>query len=238
MSSTQAFCSTVATGSGFNNELTMPATTLENPGNSPLMNWIKDHLDYPHKDYCLVWPFNAGNHGYPTFVREGKKHYVSRFICQTKHGPPPSPEHHAAHSCNRGHLGCLNHHHLSWKTRSENLLESTDELKRRLHPDQVQEIRDLKGLEPRHLTASRFGVRECTVKDIQAGRTWKTGAPGKYFFTDDQVRRIRLAQGALSAIEVAAEYKVSRHIIYRIWARKAWDHVPDADCALSSGDRK
>lgn len=215
--------------------MSMKPTTLEDPGNSPVMNWIKDHLDYPHKDYCLIWPFAGCNHGYPAFVREGKKHYVTRFICQQKNGPPPSPDHHAAHSCNRGHEGCVNHHHLSWKTRSENLLHSTAELKRRLRPEQVQEIRDLKGLESRQVTASRFGVRECTVKDIQAGRTWKVGAPGKYFFTEDQVRKIRSIQGTRTAIEVADEYKVSRHIIYKIWNRTAWEHVPDSECAFPSG---
>jgi hypothetical protein len=35
-------------------------------------------------------------------------------------GPPPSPDHEAAHSCGRGHEGCVNPKHLRWATHKEN----------------------------------------------------------------------------------------------------------------------
>jgi len=144
-------------------------------GNKPQHQiWIRDHLDYPHKDWCLIWPFPSTNNGYGTFFRDGKKHYVHRFICEMINGPAPSDQHQAAHSCNRGHHGCANPHHLSWKTRSENLLDSSIILRRfKLNRTQAEEIRSLKGLEQQCVTAQRYGVRECTIKDIQSGRTWK-----------------------------------------------------------------
>lgn len=149
-------------------------------GNKPQhLVWIRDHLDYPHKDFCLIWPFASVNNGYGVFLLDGKKHYVHRYICEQKKGPPPTPQHHASHSCNRGHEGCANHHHLRWKTRSENLLESSALLgPHKLGADQAREILRLKGIERSALTAKRFGVRECTIRDIWAGRTWKSVSQG------------------------------------------------------------
>jgi hypothetical protein len=99
---------------------------------------------------------------------------VHRVICEMVNGPAPSAEHQAAHSCNRGHHGCANPCHLIWKTRSENLLDSSSVLRRfKLNRAKAEEIRGLKGIEQQHVTAQRFGVRECTIKDIQSGRTWK-----------------------------------------------------------------
>lgn len=205
----------------------MPTTTLENPGSSPVMNWLKDHIDYPHESYCLIWPFGIGPGGYGQFVRDGKKIYAHRFICEIKNGPPPTPDHHAAHSCNRGHDACANHYHVRWKTRSENLKEAVPHNKIKLFPAQVEEIRNLQGLETANVTAARFGVRECTIRDIQAGRTWKRGSRGKHMFHDAEVQTIRAMQGIKSANDLAAEYSVSRNVIYHIWTRSSWAHVPE-----------
>jgi hypothetical protein len=42
-------------------------------------------------------------------------------MCLLAHGEPPSAEHQAAHSCGKGHLGCVNPKHLRWATPSENI---------------------------------------------------------------------------------------------------------------------
>lgn len=213
----------------------MPTTTLENPGNSLVMNWIRDHLDYPHKDYCLIWPFGIGPGGYGQFVRDGKKIFAHRFICEVKNGPPPTPEHHATHSCNRGHDACANQHHLRWKTRSENMLEAPPHHKIKLFPAQVEEIRTLKGIETASETAGRFGVRECTIRDIQAGRTWKRGSRGKAMFHDADVQRIRALKGIKLGKELAEEYGVKPNVIYKIQLRQSWKHVPEADLLVPIG---
>lgn len=150
------------------------SSTPDNPGQSPHMRWIRDHLDYPHADFCLIWPFPR--QGYPSVVRKRKKIYVHRYICELKKGPPPTPGHQAAHYCNRGHEGCVNHHHLRWKTKSENQLEANWKGRKRykLNEAQAAEIRSLKGSEQIDVTAQRFGVRAGTIQDIQAGRTWKS----------------------------------------------------------------
>jgi hypothetical protein len=65
---------------------------------------------------CLIWPFARDSHGY---ARYGK-HLATRIICARVHGAPPSDRHEAAHSCSKGHLGCVSGAHLSWKTSIEN----------------------------------------------------------------------------------------------------------------------
>lgn len=196
-------------------------------GKSPVMKWIADHIDYPHEDYCLIWPFATFN-GYGTFVEDGKKRFAHRVICDLKNGPPPTPKHQAAHSCNRGRFGCVNPHHLRWKTQSENLLEAPSRPKIKLCLEQAMEIRSIKGLEPCETTAERFGVTECTIRDIQDGRTWKESkhclSKG---FRDKDVQHIRAMQGRRSATVLASKYGVTVGIIYRIWNRRTWAHVPE-----------
>lgn len=122
-------------------------STPADPQGSVLMMWIRDHLEYPH-DYCLIWPFARGDNGYGSFGRQGKFIYTHRYICELVKGPPPTPEHQAAHSCGRGHEGCVNPKHLSWKTRAENQLDrrehgTENRVWNKLTPDDVAEIRRL-----------------------------------------------------------------------------------------------
>lgn len=214
----------------------MPSTTPDNPGSSPHMRWIRDALEYPHEDICLLWPFGGRNNGYGTFVRERKKVYVHRYICERIHGPAPGEGYQAAHSCNRGHEGCANPHHIRWKTRSENQLEAIPHSKRKLTPEQAREIRGLAGLEPWSITADRFGVRESTVRDIQAGRLWREDATVKGKpFRDAEVQRIRSLEGEKPATKLAAEYGVRPQVIYNIWKRRTWKHVPETAVTRSLG---
>jgi hypothetical protein len=47
-------------------------------------------------------------------------------VCIHTQGSAPSDEHEVAHLCGKGHEGCINPHHLSWKTSKEN---NADKLK-------------------------------------------------------------------------------------------------------------
>lgn len=77
-------------------------------------------LPYTGSD-CLIWPFNTDGHGYGTLNRKGNKQLKAhRVICELVHGSPPTATHQAAHSCGKGHLRCVNPHHLRWATRVEN----------------------------------------------------------------------------------------------------------------------
>jgi len=77
---------------------------------------------------CLIWPFSRDNKGYAriaTVKRDGRKvpARVNRVICLRVHGKPPTRKHEAAHSCGKGHLGCISPKHLEWKTHRENCLD-------------------------------------------------------------------------------------------------------------------
>lgn len=82
-------------------------------------------LTYDGND-CLFWPFNDSD-GYGRMMKDGKCRRVSRLVCEEVHGPPPSPDHEAAHSCDNGDLGCATKRHLSWKTPKENTADKFKE---------------------------------------------------------------------------------------------------------------
>lgn len=69
---------------------------------------------------CIAWPYAKRGLGRGAIQWEGKTHKVHRVMCEQAHGAPPTTEHHAAHECGNGHLGCINPRHLAWKTPKEN----------------------------------------------------------------------------------------------------------------------
>jgi hypothetical protein len=132
-------------------------------------------------DACLTWPFSKSSDGYARFYAKTGSQLVTRIICEKEHGPPPTPKHQAAHSCGKGHLGCVAKGHLSWKTRKENfadkLLHGTDNRGEK-HPlvklseADVRHIRTLKGTMYQREIANKFGVALTTVSGILMGRSW------------------------------------------------------------------
>src|SRR5437879_1542174 len=100
---------------------------MSNPstkGNGAAMAWIVAHVNYQGDD-CLPWPFSRLN-GYGRGGHNGTPFYANRMMCEKAHGPPPTPEHEAAHSCGNGPQGCTNPRHLSWKTPSANQLDRAE----------------------------------------------------------------------------------------------------------------
>lgn len=132
-------------------------------------------------DKCLIWPFWRGTNGYAGIRVAGKTAIVSRLVCEKALGPPPTPEHEAAHSCGRGCEGCVTKRHLSWKTRAENeadkLVHGTHSRGSRnyrthLTEDDVRQIRALKGVVLQREIAISFGVSLTTVSLIHCRKTW------------------------------------------------------------------
>jgi len=74
-------------------------------------------------DDCLIWPF-ANIKGYAQIRINGRTSLVTRLVCEAEHGPAPTDSLDAAHSCGKGHLGCVTKRHLSWKTRLENMADA------------------------------------------------------------------------------------------------------------------
>jgi hypothetical protein len=85
------------------------------PDEAPL-SFMENSLQMDTDD-CIDWPYNREPDGY---ARIGNK-LVTRVVCKRVHGAPPEENYEAAHSCHRGHLGCINWKHLSWKTRRANI---------------------------------------------------------------------------------------------------------------------
>jgi hypothetical protein len=153
---------------------------MSTKGNGNTIKWIRDHQNYQHKDWCLMWPFYRLR-GYGSFGYLGKSYYAHRFMCELIHGKPPTDKHQAAHSCGNGHLGCVNPHHLSWKTQSENQLDCRDHgtqgknldgNRGRLTPELADEIRAMKGIKTQWQLAEEYRISESTISDIWLNRTW------------------------------------------------------------------
>lgn len=121
------------------------------------------------QDECLMWPFSRDTGGYAQMRRK-----VHRMLCVEVNGPPPSPNHQAAHTCGKGSDGCVNKRHLSWKTPHENC-----EDKRRhgthlskLSETDVLQIRVIgKSMRYRDI-ADQFGVSPSCVCLIVTRQTW------------------------------------------------------------------
>lgn len=132
-------------------------------------------------DECLLWPFGRDTKGAGQIYLDGRIHSVPRVICERVHGKPPTPRHHAAHSCGQGHRGCCNKRHLRWATPRQNsadqILHGTAPRGERsgtakLLEGEVREIRRLLGRLSKRAIADEFGVSERTIHDIETRKTW------------------------------------------------------------------
>lgn len=132
-------------------------------------------------DDCLIWPFGRRSNGYATIWVGAAMGNVCRIVCQERHGPPPTPKHEAAHSCGKGHEGCVAKGHLTWKTRAENESDKLDHgtsnrgvrnHANKLSESQVLQIMALKGRALQRDIAETFGVSRSAVSSIHAGRAW------------------------------------------------------------------
>lgn len=197
--------------------------------------WLQEHLDYPHDWCCLIWPFARKGGGYVAIGGEGI--LVHRLVCEHRNGPAPTPEHHAAHSCGRGHDGCVNQWHLNWRTPSENQLERFEqhgiEPRSKINSEQAAKIRDLKGFATSDTIAMMFGISESNVRLIQAGKTWQKDQPR--IFNASEVSYIRATRQIKTAAVIAIEFGVSKFAIERIRAGKTYRYF-DTDSEVSPAD--
>ena len=145
-----------------------------NKGKGAAIKWIRAHVDH-RGGGCLTWPFGRSN-GYGNLGVDGKQHYAHRLMCQLVHGPAPSPDHEAAHSCGRGQFGCVNPGHLSWKTKSENQHDRRQHGtgnawggRGKLTDAQAAEIRALQGTMLQREIAALYGVSRANISLIMTG---------------------------------------------------------------------
>lgn len=155
---------------------------LIRPGQGEPLAWIESHVNFDG-DECLFWPF-ARSHGYGAVTVEGKRMPAPRHMCQCVNGPPPSPEHAAAHSCGRGREGCMNPRHLRWATPVENEADKVihgTHLQGERHPSAklddhtVLRIREQMLAGRRNKDVARlFGVSHSTINLAVKGKNWRS----------------------------------------------------------------
>lgn len=142
--------------------------------------WIEKLIEADPVD-CVPWPFHRSDKGYGLIFKDQASTTASRFICKKVHGEPPTPEHEAAHSCGKGHTGCVTPRHLEWKTHAENIadkLEHGTSVQGEDHPfaklsaSAVLEIRNSD--EKLKVLAARYGVSEAVISRVRRGLTWKS----------------------------------------------------------------
>lgn len=141
-----------------------------------------DRLVTHEGDDCVQWPFYRDGNGYARVSVDGKHNYVHRLICERVHGPAPTPKHQAAHSCGKGHEGCVNPRHLRWATAKENVADrkvhgtqmyGEDAPRAKLSERDVRHIRrwlERGYSQPR--VAKEFGVSVSVIHDITTGKSW------------------------------------------------------------------
>lgn len=139
-------------------------------GQGEVVNWLRDHSTYVGDD-CLIFPFaRSKQRGYGQFGLNGEMLYAHRFMCELANGAAPSPLHQAAHSCGKGHTGCVTPKHLSWSTNSGNQLDrrkhgtKSKGRRQKVTPQQVKEIRALKGVETLEQIAARYDVKRGCIE--------------------------------------------------------------------------
>lgn len=131
---------------------------------------------------CITWPFFRSKAGYGVTNVGGKTRIASRVICEEVNGPPPTPKHQAAHSCGKGHEGCVNPKHLRWATNLENekdkiahgtVLSGEKHNMVKLTEQNVRYIRSLKGSCTQKEVARKFDVSESLIWKIWNHKIWR-----------------------------------------------------------------
>lgn len=150
------------------------------PANGVVQKWLLSHVGYEGQE-CLIWPFSRQNDGRGA-INHSFSPQAHRVMCMLAHGLPPSDRHEAAHSCGRGHAGCVNPTHLRWATAIENAADrwrhgtqthGEQTWSAKLTIGDVREIRLLKGKMTQSQIGLRFGVDSETVGNIHRGETWR-----------------------------------------------------------------
>jgi hypothetical protein len=108
---------------------------------------------------------------------------VCRYICEKLNGSPPTPEHEAAHSCGKGHLGCVNGSHLRWDTHRGNMadmiihgtvIRGEPSLQSKLTERQISQIKSMQNTHTHTQLAKLFGVTQVTITRIINDKNMET----------------------------------------------------------------
>lgn len=173
---------------------------------------------------CVKWPYTRDQQGRGVLGYNGEPHQAARLMCEMVNGPAPSDVHQAAHTCGKGHEGCVNPNHMAWKTPPENGQDmATHGTAKKpggprtiLTPAQVVEIRSFKGIKTLRELAKEYGVAWETIGDVMRGRT-HTGVPQRYKTRTPPAQRealmdkaVELRMAGKNHYQIAEEIGMSR----------------------------
>jgi hypothetical protein len=133
-----------------------------------------EHALQQETDDCILWPFGLIGGRYPN-IGHGKR--VNRIVCERKHGAPPFEKAEAAHHC--AMKLCVNHRHLYWATRAQNVADSIrhgtqvngERARSKLKATDVRMIRA--STESCKQIANQFGISTTQVYFIRKRQSWK-----------------------------------------------------------------
>lgn len=151
------------------------------PRHKRKIRWLESNSGHSG-DECLTWPFSVGDHGRGTVTIDGRTWAAPRYMCLLARGAPPSPGHHAAHTCGNGHQGCVNPRHLVWKTPKENeadkvahgtIRRGTAVNTNKIDEADVRKIREMILAGERGVDiARRYGITPAMVSRIKKRQAW------------------------------------------------------------------
>lgn len=152
-------------------------TIISSPGEA--IEWLKSMVSFDGPD-CLIWPFLPKNsQGYASARYDGRQQNASRIMCTLAHGDPPDDDMDSAHSCGKGHEGCVHPKHLRWATRTENhadkKLHGTHLYGEKIANSKLteKEVREIKESTERvEDLAAKYGISRAHAYDIRAGKRW------------------------------------------------------------------
>lgn len=153
---------------------------LGGTGMGERQRWIEANKKH-EGDSCLKWPFSVTEHGYGQFKIGKRSTLASKVMCEAAHGPAPTTDHQAAHSCGKGHEGCMNPSHLRWATRSENMSDAIEhgtiargerQGSAKLTDVDVRRIRVLSGHRSHQELADTLSISRQQVGKIVRGEQW------------------------------------------------------------------
>lgn len=154
---------------------------IKTPAGKPML-WLLEMSHY-NGDDCPAWPYAKKKKGYGSIWHQGRTRVASRVLCEVVHGPAPSAQHEAAHSCGNGDKGCMNPSHLRWATPLEN---QADRVKDGTHnrgdarragtkltvAQVVMARKEVgQGRSP-YVVAERLGVKPATIYSLVKRQTW------------------------------------------------------------------
>lgn len=141
-------------------------------GDGEAFKWLDANKSHSG-DECLAWPFSKDPYyGRGRLGWNGKEYWAHRLMCELVHGPAPADKPQAAHNCGNGSGGCVNPKHLEWKTNADNQRDrrahgtqaGAKGSRTRFTPQQIEQIRRLKGRVPQLALADLLGCKRGTIE--------------------------------------------------------------------------